>query len=246
MNTLNNTTPSKMQIEIWSDVMCPFCYIGKRHFEKALENFEDRDHVEVTWKSFQLNPQMKTEPNKNINQYLAEAKGWSLEHAEKMTAQVTQMAKAAGLEYQMDKAVVANSFDAHRFIQLAKTQGKGDAAEEALFKAYFTEGKNTADHTVISALATSIGISSQDVNAMLNSDAFSAEVKQDIAQAEQLGLRGVPFFVLDRKFGVSGAQPHEAFLNALHQSYEGWKKENPLASLNTSEGPSCTPDGVCD
>ena len=132
-----------MKVEIWSDVMCPFCYIGKRRFEAALLKFEHKDEVEIIWKSFQLNPHMKTDPEKNINQYLAEIKGWTLDQAESMNERVTQMAKAEGLHYDFDKAIVANSFDAHRLIQLAKTHNKGDEAEERLFKAYFSEGKNT-------------------------------------------------------------------------------------------------------
>src|ERR1044072_2264180 len=119
-----------MKVEIWSDVMCPFCYIGKRKFEHALEQFPHKDEVEITWKSFQLNPAMKTEPGKNINQYLAEIKGWTIDRAKEMNDHVSKMAEEVGLHYDFDKAVVANSFDAHRFIQFAKKQSKGDAAEE--------------------------------------------------------------------------------------------------------------------
>ncbi|MGB3947449.1 MAG: DsbA family oxidoreductase, partial [Bacteroidia bacterium] len=113
-----------MKIEIWSDVMCPFCYIGKRKFENAVAKFEAKNHISVEWKSFQLNPNMKTEPDKSINQYLAEIKGWSIEQAQAMNQSVVEIAKQVGLEYNMDKAVVANSFDAHRIVQLAKTKGK--------------------------------------------------------------------------------------------------------------------------
>lgn len=124
-----------MKVEIWSDVMCPFCYIGKRRFEKALEQFQEKDSIEVVWKSFQLNPAMITEPGKNINQYLSEIKGWSLAQAKQANDYVTSMAKELGLNYDFDKAVVANSFDAHRLVQLAKVNGKGDTVEEQLFKA---------------------------------------------------------------------------------------------------------------
>lgn len=237
---------SKMKIEIWSDVMCPFCYIGKRKFEKALEQFDHKNGIEVEWKSFQLNPQLKTQAGKNINQYLAETKGWNLEYAQKMNEQVTQMAHETGLEYHLDKAVVANSFDAHRFIQMAKETGKGDAAEEALFKAYFTDGKNTADHAVLLELATSIGLDPVQVQNMLNSQLYADRVQHDVAEAAQLGLRGVPFFVIDRKYGVSGAQPSEVFLNALQTSFAEWKKQHPLSTIQATEGPACSPDGQCD
>ena len=204
-----------MKVEIWSDVMCPFCYIGKRKFETALAQFEHKENVEVVWRSFQLNPDMKTEPGKNINQYLAEVKGWSMEQAKSMNDRVTAMAKQVGLDYDFDKAVVANSFDAHRLIQLAKTKGKGDAAEEALFKAYFTEGKDTSDHAVLVQLGTDIGLDAAEVMSMLDAGSFAEDVKKDIYEAQQVGVTGVPFFVLGNKYAVSGAQESATFLQAL-------------------------------
>lgn len=210
----------KMKVEIWSDVMCPFCYIGKRKFESALAQFENRDDVEITWKSFQLNPDMKTDPNKSTLEYLAEVKGWSLDQAKSTTSYVTNMAKEVGLDYNFDKSVVANSFDAHRLIQFAKTKGKGDAAEERLFKAYFTEGKNTADHAVLTQLGTEIGLDAEAVRTMLAGTMYGSEVQNDIAEGEKLGLTGVPFFVVDRKYGVSGAQQPETFLNTLKKAWD--------------------------
>ncbi|TND08654.1 MAG: DSBA oxidoreductase [Bacteroidetes bacterium] len=200
--------------------MCPFCYIGKRRLETALETFEEKNSVEITWKSFQLDPEMKTEPGKSINQYLAERKGWTIDYAREMNAHVTQMAEEAGLHYDFDRAVVANSFDAHRLIQLAKKHGKGDLAEERLFKAYFTEGKNIADTGTLVACGKEIGLDAGETEAMLRSDAFSEEVKNDIAEAVRLGIRGVPFFVFDRKFAVSGAQPEDVFRQALQKAIE--------------------------
>jgi len=209
-----------MKVEIWSDIMCPFCYIGKRKFEKALEQFEHKGEVEITWKSFQLNPGMETDPGKNINQYLAEIKGWSLEQAKEMNARVTQMAEAVGLKYDFDKAVVANSFDAHRLIQLAKTKGKGDEAEERLFKAYFTEGSNIADKETLIAIAESIGLDKAEVREMLDSGKFAGNVQEDINESQQIGVRGVPFFVFNRKYAVSGAQESDAFLEVLRKASE--------------------------
>ena len=204
--------------------MCPFCYIGKRKFEKALAQFDHRDEVEIVWKSFQLNPAMKTQPGKNINRYLAEIKGWSLEQARSMNDRVTAMAKEVGLSYDFDKAVVANSFDAHRLIQFAKTQGKGDAAEERLFKAYFTEGKDTGDHATLIRLGTDIGLDAAAVKNMLESGLYADEVKKDLHEAQQVGVSGVPFFVLDNKYALSGAQESSTFLQALNTT---WQEQIP-------------------
>lgn len=235
-----------MKVEIWSDVMCPFCYIGKRKFEKALEQFPQKDRIEIEWKSFQLNPGMTTNPGKNINQYLAEEKGWTLEYAEQMTDHVSAVAAEVGLEYNMDKAVVANSFDAHRFVQYAKTKGKGDAAEEQLFKAYFTDGKNTADHAVLLDLGSEIGLDRTELKTVLDGTNFSEQVRNDIYEAQQVGVRGVPFFVLDRKYAVSGAQQPETFLGALEKSFDEWTKANPAPLVNIAEGNSCSTDGICN
>ncbi|TLU99247.1 DsbA family oxidoreductase [Dyadobacter luticola] len=235
-----------MKVEIWSDVMCPFCYIGKRRFETALAQFRNKDQVQVEWKSFQLNPQMKTEPGKTINEYLAEVKGWTVDYAQQMNDHVTSMAADAGLEYNMDQAVVANSFDAHRFVQFAKTKGLGDAAEEQLFKAYFTDGKNTADIETLVSLGAEIGLDAEELRAVLDGTKYSDEVRKDIHEAQQVGARGVPFFVLDRKYAVSGAQHSETFLNALEQSFGEWEKANPKPLVAFAEGAACTTDGECD
>jgi predicted DsbA family dithiol-disulfide isomerase len=209
-----------MKVEIWSDVMCPFCYIGKRKFENALEQFAHKDEVEVVWKSFQLNPDMKTEAGKNINQYLAEAKGWSIEKAKEMNDHVSGIAKDIGLTYHLDKAVVANSFDAHRFSHLAKKYGKQNDAEEKLFEAYFTDGKNTADHQTLVQLGSEIGMDATEISTVLSSDEFTDEVNQDIYEAQQVSVRGVPFFVLGEKYAISGAQESSTFLQALNKTWE--------------------------
>ena len=207
-----------MQVEIWSDIMCPFCYIGKRKFEAALEKFPKKDEVKITWKSYQLDPNIKFQPDKDIYTYLAEAKGQSREWSIKMHENVVNMAKSVGLEYNFDKAVVANSFDAHRVIQLAKKYGLGDAIEEKLFKAYFTEGKNFADHETLTTLGEEVGLNREEILEVLSGDALADNVKSDIEEGMQLGLRGVPFFVFNRKIGVAGAQDTEIFLQALNEA----------------------------
>ncbi len=204
-----------MKVEIWSDVMCPFCYIGKRRFEQALEKFPGKESVEIEWKSFQLDPEVKTIPGKSVNEYLAERKGWTIDYARKVNDRVTGMAREVGLQYDFDKAIVANSFDAHRLSHFSKKHGKQDAMEERLFKAYFTEGKNTADHETLIQLASEIGLNADDVRTMLAGNDFSGDVNNDIYEAQQVGARGVPFFVFENKYAVSGAQPSEVFLDVM-------------------------------
>ncbi len=234
-----------MKVEIWSDVMCPFCYIGKRRFEEALEQFEHKDEVEIEWKSFQLNPDMKTDPTININQYLADAKGWTLDYAEQMNNHVTQMAAEVGLNYDFDKAVVANSFKAHRFSHHAKKHGLGDKAEETLFNGYFTQGLNIDDNETLLKLGTAIGLDVTELQQVLESDTYADDVKHDIAEAQHLGIRGVPFFVMNNKYGVSGAQAVPVFQETIEKSFVEWQQENNKPKLTIIEGESCTPDGDC-
>lgn len=216
---------SKMKVEIWSDIMCPFCYIGKRHYEKALEQFANARDVEVEWHSFQLDPTLPKPASKlSPYEYLAQRKGVSIEQSKDMHQNVIHMAEAAGLHYDFDKAVVANSFDAHRLIQFAKTKGLGDETEERLFKAYFTEGKDMCDAQTLLQLAKDIGLNESEAKEVINGTVFTAEVKKDIEIASQIGVRGVPFFVFNRKYAVSGAQPSATFLSVLEKSFAEWSR----------------------
>lgn len=245
--TTHKDTLTKMKVEIWSDVMCPFCYIGKRKFEAAMTQFADSNNIELEWKSFQLSPDMITDTSKNINQYLAEHKGISIEEAKGMNDYVTNMAKQVGLEYNFDKAIVANSFNAHRFSHFAKQHGKQDEAEELLFKAYFTDGKNTDDLEVLLQLGTEIGLDTTALKTALESDAYAQDVIGDVTEAMQLGVRGVPFFVFDRKYAVSGAQDPTVFLQTLNKSFEEWQKANPQPAFEmVGDGPSCEPGKDCE
>jgi predicted DsbA family dithiol-disulfide isomerase len=207
-----------IHVEIWSDVACPFCYIGKRRFEQALAQFPGRDEVKVTWKSFQLAPDLVTDPSKSIYQYLAERKGWSIEQARDINKHVVSMAASSGLHYQMDKIVVTNTRNAHRLLQFAKQQGKGDALKEALLNAYFCEGKNTDDQHTLLALAKQVGLDENESRAVLESDRFNDAVDADILEAQRIGVRGVPFFVFNRSFAISGAQESDAFLEGLEKA----------------------------
>ncbi len=200
-----------MKIEVWSDIMCPFCYIGKRHLEAALSAFPN-EQFEIEWKSFQLDPSIVPQPDKNVYEYLAERKGMSVEESEQMHAGVVARAAEVGLDYHFEKAVISNSFTAHRLIQLAKTKGLGDAMEETFFKAYFTEGRDLNNPETLRELSVGAGLNATDVKAVLETEnMFADAVKNDISEAQQIGVRGVPFFVFDRKYAVSGAQPIEHF-----------------------------------
>ena len=213
--------------------MCPFCYIGKRHYEAAIEQFPHRDQIEIVWHSFQLDPTIPMESTKqqNVFQYLADRKGISVEQSLKMYEGVLQMAQNAGLEFNLDKAVVANSFNAHRVIQMAKIKGKGDEAEESLFCAYFIDGKDFGNHAVLTELGKTIGLTDKDIQEALTNDDYAYHVNQDIQEAQNLGIRGVPFFIFNRKYSISGAQPIEVFLKCLEKTYQEWQNINPYSNL---------------
>jgi protein disulfide-isomerase len=213
----------KMKVDIWSDIVCPFCYIGKRNFENALKQFQNASDVVIEWHSFQLEPDLDPD-QKDIYQYLAARKGISYEQSVRLHENVTGVARQAGLTYNFDKAIPANTFNAHRLIQLAKTKGLGDEAEERLFSAYFTEGKDIGDPVALISLGKEIGLHEEDVKHALDSNNFAAIVDEDIKTAQQIGVRGVPFFVFNNKYAVSGAQPTEAFLEVLQKSFGEWKQ----------------------
>lgn len=235
-----------MKIEIWSDVVCPFCYIGKRKMERALEKFPFRDKVEVEWKSFQLNPDQQTNPNISTIEHLAQSKGWSMAQTRQITSNVVEMAKAEGLIFDFEKAVVANTKNAHQLIHLAKEIGKQDEMKESLLKAYFTEGKNVDDPVTLIELGTSVGLDPVQIKAMLESKTYESTVDQDIYDSRLLGVKGVPFFVLDRKFGISGAQPDEIFDQTLEKAWAEFAKNNPKLDIASgAEGESCDVNGNC-
>lgn len=219
------TTEPKMKVEVWSDIICPYCYIGKRNYEAALELFADRNNVEIEWHSFQLDPTISahTEEKSNVYQYLADRKGISYDESVKMHQRVIQTAKAAGLTYNLDKAIVANSYDAHKMIQLAKTKGLGDEAEEHLFIAYFTEGVDIGDPQQLLKLGQEIGLIEEEITAAIESDEYAYRVKQDIQEAQSIGVTAVPFFVFNRKYAISGAQPPSLFLETLEKSFKEWR-----------------------
>ena len=231
-----------MKIDIWSDVVCPFCYIGKRKFEKALENFNGKDKVEIEWHSFQLDPDLEYVPGQSVHEYLGKRKGTTAAEGKQMNDAMTTMAKEVGLEYNFDQAIVNNTFNAHRLLHFAKEKGVQNEMKERLFRAYYTEGKNIGDIDTLARLAEEVGLQAEKVKEVLQSDAYAQDVLLDQYQAQQLGIQGVPFFVFDNKYGVSGAQPTAIFAQVLDKV---WGEEKPVLITEESEG-FCTVDGNCN
>lgn len=212
----------KIKVEIWSDIVCPFCYIGKRKFEQALAQFPNPEAIEIEWKSFLLDPEKIPNTTMDVYDNLAQRYGkdrsWSIERHQS----VSEQAKTVGLEYHFEKAVNTNTWKAHQLIQLAKSLGKGDEIEELLFRAYFTEGKNLNSSETLAEIGHEAGISKDDVLYHLEKQSFYPAVQADLEEARNIGVQGVPFFVFDRKYAVSGAQDPQVFLETLMQaSQEG-------------------------
>jgi predicted DsbA family dithiol-disulfide isomerase len=208
-----------LTVEIWSDVVCPWCYIGKRRFEAALEHFEHADEVTVMWRSFELDPEAPHAAEGTATERLAAKYGMSLERAQQLHAEMTERAAADGLEFRFDLARGGNTFDAHRLIHLAATYGHQAAAKERLMRAYFTEGEAIADPETLIRLMADVGVDAEEARDVLVTGRFAEDVREDELLASQLGIQGVPFFVLDRRYGVSGAQPPEALLQALERAW---------------------------
>ena len=207
-------------IEIWSDVVCPWCYIGKRRIETALERFEHRDDVSVTWRSFELDPAAERDPEGAPAERLASKYGMSVEEAAARQAQIAALAAEEGLEYHMELTRGGNSFDAHRLIQLGKERGIQDAVKERLMRGYFTEGARIGDPETLVRLAAEAGLPEADARAVVESDRYADAVREDEELARRIGINGVPFFVLGRRYGVSGAQPADVLVQALDQSWD--------------------------
>ncbi len=233
-----------MTVEIWSDVVCPWCYIGKRRFETALARFEHRDEVDLVWRSFELDP---SAPESGIEQgryaqRLAVKYGSSLEQAEAMIDRMTATAAQEGLDFRFDLARPGNTFDAHRLLHLAAEHGIQDALKERLDRATFTEGSPPSEHAALRAHAAEVGLPAADVDAVLASDRYADGVRADEEQAREYGISGVPFFVIDGRFGISGAQPADVVLQALERA---WSEHAPLTMVTPGgAGPDCE-DGSC-
>lgn len=202
-----------MKIDVWSDVACPFCYIGITQLEKALEQLDIES--EVTFHSFELDPGSPKETDRSLQDILAEKYDMTPAQAWETNARVAEMAEAEGLEFNMSKAKPVNTFDAHRLIHLASAQGRQAEMKKRLLRAYFTDGKSVSNHDVLVELATEVGLDAEEVRGMLAGDKYQQEVRADISEAAKCGARGVPFFVINEKFTFSGAQGVEGFKNIL-------------------------------
>jgi len=230
-----------MDIEIWSDIACPWCYIGKRRFEAALAQFEHRDEVRVTWRSFELDPAAPPEREGERAARLAEKYGMSVEQAREMERQMTDTAAGEGLEFRFDIARSGATFDGHRLIHLAAEHGLQDAMKERLLRAYFGEGELMSDREALVRLAGEVGVGEDEVRELLAGDRFADEVRSDEQMAHAFGISAVPTFVVDRKLGVSGAHPPDALLRLLR---EGWTRREPTPVVVTG-GEACDVDGNC-
>ena len=209
-----------MDVEIWSDIACPWCYIGKRRFETALESFEHRDEVRVTWRSFELDPDAPPERHGELAARLAEKYGMSVEEARAAQQNLTDVAAGEGLAYRIDQARSGNTFDAHRIVALAREHSHQAEMKERLLRAYFIEGELVSDPETLVRLAEEVGVPADAVRQTLASDRYADEVREDELTARRLGVSAVPTFVVDRALGASGAQPPEQLLALLQQGWE--------------------------
>ena len=221
-----------MHVEIWSDIACPWCYVGKRRFEAALAGYEHRDEVTVTWRSFELDPQAPPQRDEDGATHLARKYGMSRAEAVALQDRMTETAARDGLEFRFDIARSGNTFDAHRVVHLAAAQGAQDAMQERIMRAYLTEGELISDHATLERLATEIGLPGDEVRDVLSSDRYAAEVRGDERTAAGLAISAVPFFVVDRAIGASGAHPPEQLVELLRQA----RAANPPAAVAASAG----------
>ena len=230
-----------MKVEIWSDVVCPFCYVGKRKFEHALGEFAHRADVQVAWRSFELRPDAAPTPGESAHASLARHKGISEAEARRLGEHVTQLAKEVGLPYDFDRAVPANTFLAHQLIHFGAHHGRQDATKERLMAAYYLEGQNLNELATLGKLAAEIGLDAAAAEQALRAGTYAPAVRRDEYEAQQIGVRGVPFFVFDDKYAVSGAQPSEVFAEVLAKVWE--ESHSQARPVLLTDGPACGPDG---
>ncbi len=222
-----------MKVEIWSDVVCPWCYVGKRRFEAALSRFDHRDEVEVVWRAFELDPSAPAVRDSAYAERLASKYAMSVPDAQAMIDRMVAAGAQDGLDLRFDRAAAGNTFAAHRLLHLAHDRGVQDALKERLLAATFTEGAAIGDPEVLEVLAVEVGLDADEVRSALDGDAFAAEVRADERRATALGITAVPFFVIDGTLGVSGAQPPDVLLDVLE---EAWAGSHPLVTGLLADG----------
>lgn len=233
-----------LRIDIWSDIACPWCYIGKRRLEQALDRFAHRADVEIVWRAFELDPSAPRirDSSQSYAERLGRKYGMPAEQAQQRIDQMVGVAAGDGLEFRFDRIRPGNTFDAHRLLHLAHERGVQDAVKERMLRAYMTEGQAIGDPAVLLVLAREAGLDEQEARGVLDGDRYAAEVRADEALARELGISGVPFFVLDRRLGVSGAQPAQTLLAAVEKA---WSELARPDVERFAEGATCGPDG-CD
>ncbi|WP_420595551.1 DsbA family oxidoreductase [Deinococcus sp.] len=237
----NTATAPRLQVDIWSDIACPWCYIGKRRFEQALAQFPQAEQVDVVWHSFELDPSAPVQSDTPMRERLASKYGRSLADAQAMMDGMTQTAAAEGLEYHFEKSQPTNTFQAHQLLHLAAEKGVQGRLKERLLSAHLSEGENLGDVETLVRLASDAGLNADEARLALSNQTYADAVRQDEAQAQAFGIQGVPFFVLGNKYGVSGAQAPETLLGALNQVLS---ESQPLTLIGNNVAEGCE-DGQC-
>ena len=232
---------NELRIDVWSDIACPWCYVGKRRLEAALALFPHRDAVEIVWRAFELDPSAPSERDRSVSyaERISKKYGTAVREAEVRVKQMTDVAAQNGLDFRFDIIRSGNTFDAHRVIHLAAERGKQDAVKERLLRAYLTEGELMSDPETLVRLGGEAGLDPEEVRALLASDGHVKHVREDEDEARKLGISGVPFFVMGGKYAVSGAQPTEVLLRALQRAWD----DLGARPLVYAEGAACGPDG---
>lgn len=238
----------KMKIEVWTDIMCPYCYIGKIHYEQALQQFEHADEVELEWRAFQLNPDLPDKGNGYpVREYLVNSAGYSEESIDSMFANLKKLADDAGVPFNLPHSIAANTRDAHRLIKLAAKKGLDSAVVGKLGKAYFEEAKDYSDWDLLVSIGTEVGLEEEEIRRMLESDDYLYEIKQDMQEAANLGFDTVPTFLMDERQAIIGSEPVDLFVKVLNKAYNAWKNRTDKdKELEISKGKSCNADGTCE
>ncbi len=245
---INKMAKKKMKIEVWTDIMCPYCYIGKIHYEKALQQFDHADEVELVWKAFQLNPNLPDKGNGYpVREYLTQTAGYPEENIDRMFDGVKHLAGEVGVTFNLPNAIAANTRDAHRLIKLAAKKGLDTVVLGKLSKAYFEEAKDYSDWELLVSIGTEAGLEEKEIRGMLKSDDYLYEIKQDMQEAANLGFDTVPTFLMDRRQAIVGSEPIDLYIKVLNKAYNNWKKrEEEETTVEVTKGKSCSVDGTCE
>lgn len=239
----NHEMKNQLKIQIWSDVMCPFCYIGKRKIEEAISQFDNKESVVIEWKSFELDPSFVAAPNESIAEHLADKYGRDIDWATSMLENMTENAKNNGLDFHFEKSILVNSLNAHRLMHLAKKHNLSNELKEQLFKAYLTDGKDVNNWNTLEEMGAKTGLPIDEIQELITTNDYIDEVRKDQQEAQALGVTGVPFFVFDNKYVVSGAQATDVFLKTLEKTWEEGNFNTPLQMQNPDDANSCGIDG---